>query len=430
MRSNSPSYASKYRPQFFKDVVGQFIQVELITKMLVNGKFPKQILLSGGSGLGKTTLARIIANSLLCNAPFESRLGAEPCGTCEVCLSILHSYSEFPDIIEFDAASFGGKDEIKEIAGKSVFLPMIAKARIYIIDEAHGLTNQGGQAFLKLLEEPPEHVYFILCTTDPQKMLKTNRGRCVEITLQKPNKTELMELLCKVSNSESLHCEEWQMSLVADSFDQSLGVRGLLNSFEKVSSRLNVEGNSNISNFELRSILGLSDDSQLIILQENIETGNTREVLVEIDKVRHHLSEDEIRISLIEWSEKKLRTCELWQTSLWIDFLSGLLERPIEKNWTDVLVVKASEFFRALSPNIPDVGINPKLISSDILIQFVDELTELHPEITKKLSINDLEYANDRIILGNNKNEELSIEEITLLRNAAGKLGLPLIISQ
>lgn len=406
------------------------MQVELITKMLINGKFPKQTLLSGGSGLGKTTLARIIANSLLCMTSFEIREGAEPCGNCEICLSILNSPNEFSDIIEFDAASYGGKDEIKEIAGKSVFLPMIAKYRIYIIDEAHGLTNQGGQAFLKLLEEPPDHVYFILCTTDPQKMLKTNRGRCVEITLQKPTKPELLDLLRKVSEIETLNCEEWQMGLVADTFDQSLGVRGLLNSFEKVSSRLRVGGNSSMSHIELRSILGLSDDSHLIILQENIEFGNTKEVLVEIDKIRHHLSEDEIRYSLIEWSEVKLRTTERYQISLWIEFLTGLLEKPVEKNWTDILVVKASEFFRTLTDHVSLVDNNSTINSDNILIQFINELSDNHPELSSKVNIDDLLYRDNKIILSNNLNESLNSEEITVLRNTAGIQGLPLVISQ
>jgi DNA polymerase III subunit gamma/tau len=430
MRSNSASFATKYRPRFFRDIAGQSMQVELITKMLINGKFPKQTLLSGGSGLGKTTLARIIANSLLCKTSFELRGGAEPCSTCEICLSILNSPSEFPDIIEFDAASYGGKDEIKEIAGKSVFLPMIAKYRIYIIDEAHGLTNQGGQAFLKLLEEPPDHVYFILCTTDPQKMLKTNRGRCVEITLQKPTKPEIVDLLRKVSEIEALKCEEWQMGLVADTFDQSLGVRGLLNSFEKVSSKLGVGENSILSQFELRSILGLSDDSQLITLQENIELGNTKDVLVEIDKIRHHLSEDEIRHSLIEWSEVKLRTTELYQISLWIEFLTGLLEKPIEKNWTDILVVKASEFFRTLTDNVKSVEKKSSTKSDDILIQFINELSDNHPEISSKVNIDDLLYRDNKIIFSNNLSGSLNSEEITVLRNTAGIQGLPLVISQ
>ena len=185
-----------------------------------------------------------------------------------------------------------------------------------------------------------------------------------------------------------------------------------------------------MSQFELRSILGLSDDSQLITLQENIELGNTKDVLVEIDKIRHHLSEDEIRFSLIEWSEKKLRTTELYQISLWIEFLTGLLEKPTEKNWTDILVVKASEFFRTLTDNDLLVEKKSSTKSDDILIQFINELSDNHPEISLKVNIDDLLYRDNKIIFSNNLSGSLNSEEINVLRNIAGIQGLPLVISQ
>ena len=153
-----------------------------------------------GSGLGKTTLARCVAAALLCLDPKDG----DACRVCESCLDISDPSRTHPDVIEFDAASNGQKDQIRELAARAQVAPVRSQHRVYIIDEAHGLSRDGGQAFLKLLEEPPPHVIFMLATTDPEKMLRTNRSRCVEFSLSRPTDRELAEHLVRVAEGVSL----------------------------------------------------------------------------------------------------------------------------------------------------------------------------------------------------------------------------------
>lgn len=408
--------ASRYRPNRFSDVIGQHSQVTLLTNMIINKSFPKQLLLSGGSGLGKTTLARIIANSLLCQSDFEDRKDAEPCGSCKICLQIAENYSEFPDIIEFDAASYGGKDEIKDIAQKSNFLPMLSRYRIYIIDEAHGLSSQGGQAFLKLLEEPPQHVYFILCTTDPQKMLKTNRGRCVEISLQKPSKADLVKLIKRITTDEEVEVPEWQSNLIAESFDASLGIRGFLNNFEKLIAA--IKSNQNLTQIEIRLLLGFTDDSLLLNIFDSIDNGEYKDILSELDNVRKFINEDAIREAFIEWASKKIRDVEPPKLTVYLTCLRDLLDKPVHKYWTDIILLTTTQSVLNLQ-NLIDTDIKPQTFELLESIKIADSylFTKIKDSIT---------FADGNFFL--NHNQEFTEIELSILRSSAGKLGFPIML--
>ena len=222
-------FTTFYRPKKFSEAIGQVVSISILRSSIVKSTTPHQILLSGGSGLGKTTLARIISSALICD--YSQKFG-EPCGLCDNCE--LAFKNDHPDIIEFDAASFGSKEEIKDIASKANFLPVLAKYKIYIIDEAHGLSNAGGQAFLKLLEEPPKHVYFILCTTDPDKMLSTNRGRCVEFILSKPSKADIKLFIENLFKKEDFTYDAEVPDLIYALTDSNFGVRGIVNNCNKI----------------------------------------------------------------------------------------------------------------------------------------------------------------------------------------------------
>jgi DNA polymerase-3 subunit gamma/tau len=269
-----------YRPKSFNDVVGQTDIIKIISSSLKNGTLSNQILLTGSSGIGKTTIARIIASSLLCNLDIKERGSSDPCLKCESCIQFYEN--NHPDYIEVDAASHGGKEEMVEISKKTLLSGLISKKRVFVIDEAHAITSSGGQAFLKTLEEPREDVIFILCTTDPERLLVTNRSRCLEFSLGYPNIEEIGNFVVKIFDKLEKNISKNLSLLIAENIDKELGVRGLVNTISIISSISGNEvdadsvnivmkiDNKNIINDELESLL--SGNSSLVALTELLST--------------------------------------------------------------------------------------------------------------------------------------------------------------
>jgi DNA polymerase III subunit gamma/tau len=223
-----------YRPKVFGEVIGQSDIVSILSSSIKKGTLSNQILLSGSSGIGKTTIARIIASSLLCNLEIKERNSSDPCLRCNSCK--LFFENTHPDYMEVDAASHGGKDEMVEISKKTLLSGLISKKRVFVIDEAHAITSSGGQAFLKTLEEPKEDVIFILCTTDPEKLLITNRSRCLEFTLRYPNTDEISDFVVATFKKLEKNISKNLALLIASNIERGLGVRGLVNTISIISS--------------------------------------------------------------------------------------------------------------------------------------------------------------------------------------------------
>jgi len=204
----------KYRPQSFSDLDSTLAREEL-QKIFSSGKITHAFLFSGPKGIGKTSAARIVAKAVNCleNQGKDNKKNLEPCNRCDNCKSITAGTNV--DIIEIDAASNRGIDDIKELREKIKLAPAFLKYKVYIIDEAHMLTTEAFNALLKTLEEPPEHAIFILCTTDTEKLPKTIISRCQRINFRKATKEEIVGRLKKNCEAEKLEHEKGALEEIA-----------------------------------------------------------------------------------------------------------------------------------------------------------------------------------------------------------------------
>jgi len=212
--SNTTLYL-KYRPQTLEELDSETVR-ESLKKIVVSGKMPHAFLFSGPKGTGKTSAARIIAKIANCESINKSKRNkgkVEPCGKCEQCTSITQDSNI--DVIEMDAASHRGIDDVKAIRDAVKLSPAKAPNKIYIIDEAHMLTTEAANALLKTLEEPPNHVYFILATTNPEKLIDTIRSRTTIIQFKKASKEEIVRSLKRVVKGEKIKIEEASLEMIA-----------------------------------------------------------------------------------------------------------------------------------------------------------------------------------------------------------------------
>ena len=246
--------ARKWRPKTFADLVGQEHVVKALQNALGKGRLHHAYLLTGTRGVGKTTIARILAKSLNCETPHEG----EPCGQCQSCRDI--DAGRFVDLLEIDAASNTGIDNIREVLENAQYAPTAGKYKVYIIDEVHMLSKSAFNAMLKTLEEPPEHVKFILATTDPHKVPVTVLSRCLQFVLRNMTAQQVSQHLAHVLSSEQIPYEAPALALLGRAAAGSM--RDALSLLDQAIAM----GSGSVTEADVRQMIGAVDQRYLYSL--------------------------------------------------------------------------------------------------------------------------------------------------------------------
>lgn len=261
----------KYRPKTFSDVVGQEVVVKILKNSILNNKISHAYIFSGPRGTGKTSIAKIFSKAVNCLNTTDGDL----CNNCENCLQ---NIDEEIDIIEIDAASNNGVDEIREIRNNVKLMPVHLKYKVYIIDEVHMLSTSAFNALLKTLEEPPKHVIFILATTEFNKIPATVISRCQKFDFKKITNKQIEDRLKYILEQEKKSLNGEVISLIAKLSDG--GLRDAINMLDQVIS-LEKE---NVTVDDVYNLIGDISEKNIIILLENIVSGNIKETLKNINK--------------------------------------------------------------------------------------------------------------------------------------------------
>ena len=265
--------ALKYRPQDFKDLIGQEVMAQTITNAIKLGKTPNAYLLTGIRGVGKTTTARLIAKALNCTKDFEK---GEKCKEGEYCHCAEIVNSNHMDILEMDAASKTGIDDIRELIENAKYSPTNAKYKIFIIDEVHMLSKQAFNGLLKTLEEPPPRLKFILATTEVRKIPVTILSRCQRFDLKRVSLDKLFSHLKNIAEKEKGNISDSALQLIARTSEGS--VRDGISLLDRALISQTIQ-DKQVTDEDVRKMLGLADRSKLLFLFKEILSGNQKEAV-------------------------------------------------------------------------------------------------------------------------------------------------------
>ncbi len=269
--------ARKWRPQHFRDMIGQESVLRALVNALDTNRLHHAYLFTGMRGVGKTTIARIFAKCLNCET---NGVSASPCGECSSCKDI--EAGRFFDLIEVDAASRTKVEETRELLENVPYAPSSGRYKVYLIDEVHMFSNHSFNALLKTLEEPPEHVKFLLATTDPQKVPVTVLSRCLQFNLKRMAPGVLVEYLTKILGEESIECEKPALDLIARASEGS--VRDSLSLVEQAAAF----GEGAVRESDVESMLGRASVDRLLGLIESLGAGQLSELFDRVEQLAEY----------------------------------------------------------------------------------------------------------------------------------------------
>jgi DNA polymerase-3 subunit gamma/tau len=294
--------ARKYRPQNFDELIGQEVLVTTLSNAIKNNRLHHAYILTGIRGVGKTTTARIIAKTLNCSDS-EAAKNAKACGVCDNCRAI--AASKHQDVIEIDAASRTGVDDIREIIDSIAYAPVMASYKIYIIDEVHMLSNSAFNALLKTLEEPPAHVKFIFATTEIRKVPITILSRCQRFDLRRLDENEITAHLENILRKENIEAEKSALELISKMSEGS--VRDSLSLLDQALASNN--HGKFLSSEIVEKMLGLGDRNKSIELFENLLLGNFPDALKNFSEFYANSSDvSQLLSDLMEITHKTIST--------------------------------------------------------------------------------------------------------------------------
>ncbi|MDT0594775.1 DNA polymerase III subunit gamma/tau [Glaciecola petra] len=265
--------ARKWRPQIFPELVGQQHVVDAISNALQNDKLHHAYLFTGTRGVGKTTIARIFSKSLNC----EEGQSANPCGKCNTCIDIADG--RYVDLLEIDAASRTKVEDTRELLDNVQYRPTRGKYKVYLIDEVHMLSKHSFNALLKTLEEPPEHVKFLLATTDPQKLPVTILSRCLQFSLRALSKEQIQAHLAHILKHENIPFEDNALAQIAKA------AQGSIRDSLSLTDQAIAQGNNRVSHAIVANMLGLLDKNQILKLVKYICEKDSQKALAQLDSL-------------------------------------------------------------------------------------------------------------------------------------------------
>lgn len=339
----------KFRPLNFAEIVGQEHITRTLKNQIIAGRVGHAYLFNGGRGTGKTTAAKVLARAVNCLNPQDG----EPCNECEICKAALSG--SLTDIVEMDAASNNSVEDIRSIREEVNFLPTLAKYRVYIIDEVHMLSTGAFNALLKTLEEPPEHVKFILATTEPQKLPATILSRCQRFDFKKISNENVVKRLEFVAKESNINITKEALNLIA------ILSEGAMRDALSILERCIQDGESNINEEKIKDLVGIPKLTYIHAIVKSFLEYDVEEAIKAVDNVLN---------------EGKDLNNLLWE---------------IIKYVKDILVYKATGKLEIYSQNeLEDIKKLADIVTKDRLLYIVKDLSKLE---------NDMKWSSQKSIL-------------------------------